>query len=238
MTDESLRDAQRAAEGSKTLDNGIRVLEVVAAHPDGLTMTEVARAAGIHRTVAYRLLSTLRSHRLVTQGRDARFRLGLGILELSSNLRSDLQSAAQPQLRKLAEDTGVTVHLTVLDGADAVGIALVEPPDSDLHVAYRIGRRYPATVGAAGLAILAGGKPTPGERPELATGRRLGYVASHGEIQSGAWGLAAPIPNGKGDAVASVGVIAFSALDEAQTAARVIASARVIADSMTKPAFS
>jgi DNA-binding phage protein len=49
---------QRAAEGAKTLDNGIRVLKVVAANPDGLTMTEIAKATGVHRTVAYRLLLT------------------------------------------------------------------------------------------------------------------------------------------------------------------------------------
>jgi DNA-binding IclR family transcriptional regulator len=235
MTEESLDGSQRGTGGAKTLDNGIRVLKAVAAQPDGLTTTGVARATGIHRTVVYRLLSTLRSHSLVSQGKDARFRLGVGVVELASQLRSDLQSAAQPHMRKLAETTGATVHLTVLDGDDAVGITIVEPLSSDMHVAYRVGRRYPVTVGAAGLAILAGRAPMAGERPEVTAGRRVGYVASHGEIQRGAWGLAAPLPNGTEDAVASVGVVSLSPLDETHTAECVLAGARAIASSLPLP---
>ena len=51
-----------AAETSQTLDRGLRVLEVVAESPDGLTVTELAAALGIGRTVVYRLVVTLEQH--------------------------------------------------------------------------------------------------------------------------------------------------------------------------------
>jgi DNA-binding IclR family transcriptional regulator len=224
--------AVRVEAGAKTLDNGLRVLKEVAASPDGVTMTELARATGLHRTVAYRLLLTLGQHCMVTQDDNGRFRIGVGVLELSAALRGDLQSAARPQMQLLADSTGATVHLTVLDGQDAIGIALAEPAGSQLHVTYRVGRRYPASVGAAGMAILAGRPPMPGERPAVAVGRSRGYVVSSGEIQSGAWGLAAPILGRGRDVSASVGVIAMGARDEHEMARQVVATAETIGRSL------
>jgi DNA-binding IclR family transcriptional regulator len=232
MTEESGQVRQRPTEGAKTLDNGIRVLKAVAAHPDGLTMTEVARAAQVHRTVAYRLLLTLGEHSLVTQGTDGRFRVGVGVLELSASMRSDLHSVAQPHLQELAEHTGATAHLTVLDGADAVSVAIVQPQDNPISVGYRIGRRHPATVGAAGMAILAGRAPQAGEREQIAKGRLQGYVASEGEMQAGAWGLAAPVRHDSLEATASVGIVALGAKDEVDTARWVVAAAQAISRSL------
>jgi len=229
---ETGRGQQRPTEGAKTLDNGIRVLKAIAANPDGLTMTEVARLTGLHRTVTYRLLLTLGEHSLVTQGPDGRFRTGVGVLELSASMRSDLHSVAQPHLRELAERTGATANLTVLDGADAVSVAIAHPQDSPIHVAYRIGRRHPATVGAAGMAILAGRAPQAGERPEITRGRLHGYVASEGEIQAGAWGLAAPVRHDAVEATASVGVVALGAKDEADTAHWVVEAAKAVSRSL------
>lgn len=229
MADDS---GERPAEGAKTLDNGIRVLKAIASRADGMTMTEVARAVGVHRTVAYRLLLTLGHHSFVVPAEDGRFRVGVGVLELSSLMRSDLQSAAQPHLRVLADRTRATAHLTVLDGSDAVSVAIVEPQDTEMHVAYRIGRRHPANVGAAGMAILAGRPALSDERPEITTGRIQGYVASEGEIQLGAWGVAAPVPHGTMDAIASVGVVALGVGAEAETAQFVVAAARAIGRSL------
>ena len=233
MVIESSSPQRRPAEGAKTLDNGIKVLKVVAAHPDGLTMTEIARAADVHRTVAYRLLLTLGQHSLVSQSEDGRFRVGVGVLELATSMRSDLQSVAQPHLRTLADRTGATAHLTVLDGADAVSVAIVEPQNSEMHVAYRIGRRHPATVGAAGMAILAGRPPEQGERAEITRGRQQGYVVSEGEIQLGAWGLASPVPPGGAHAIASVGVVALQVADESATALEVVGAAQAIGRSLS-----
>jgi DNA-binding IclR family transcriptional regulator len=217
-----------AGPGAKTLDNGIRVLKTVASHPEGLTITDISHAVGIHRTVTYRLLGTLSRHSFVFKGNDGRYHLGLGVAELSGSLRSDLQAAAHAHLRTLAEAVGATAHLTILDGDDAVSIGVVEPVNTQFHVAYRIGFRHPASLGAAGMAILVGRSHRPGERPEVTLGRRKGYVASEGEIQRGAWGLAAPLPNGDAESVASVGVVALQPLDESAIAELVLHAAEAI----------
>ena len=74
---------------------------------------------------------------------------------------------------------GATAHLTVVDGGEALAIAVVEPSWTSYHVAYRIGTRHALDRGAAGRAILA------------ARAGPDGFVATDGELQSGAHGIAA-----------------------------------------------
>jgi DNA-binding IclR family transcriptional regulator len=90
-------------------------------------------------------------------------------------------------------------------------------------VGYRVGARHPLDRGAAGKAILLG--------RALAAGDRRGrpeFVATHGELQPGAFGVAAPVLGSSG-IEASVGVVALQALDAAHIGPRVTAAAREIA---------
>ncbi|RJO79198.1 IclR family transcriptional regulator [Nocardia panacis] len=214
--------------GSKTLDSGIRILDALAAHPDGLTTTEIAAAVGVHRTGVYRLLGTLAQHGLVGQDERNRYRLGLRIVELAGAVRAELQSIARAPLAALAEKTGATAFVTVLDGMEAVNIAVAEPPGAQVHIAYRLGTRHPLEQGSSGLAILSARPAMAGERPEVELARGQGYSVSTGELQRGAWGLAAPIIAHRGSAQASVGVAALEPLDEAAVARLVIETAAAI----------
>ena len=165
------------AETSQTLDRGLRVLEVLAESPTGLTVTEIAARLAVNRTVVYRLISTLEQHGLLR--RDARGRLfvGLGVLHLASAVQPLLRDLAVPVLRSLADAIGCTAHLTVADGDEALALAVVEPSWTDFHVSYRVGARHALTQGAAGKAIL------------LAREDGGAYVVTTGELQSGAQGL-------------------------------------------------
>lgn len=214
---------------SKTLDNGVRVLQALARHPGGLSMSELARAVSVHRTGVYRLLGTLSRHGLVAQNTDGRYRLGLALIELSGAVRPDVRAVAQAPLRELAEETGATAFLSLLDGHDVVSALVVEPLHADAHVAYRVGTRHPATLGSAGLAILSVRTAQPAERAEVAEARQRGYSVSQGELQRGAWGLAAPVRPRTGQTEASVGVVALQPLDEQQVAGLVLDAAQVIA---------
>jgi DNA-binding IclR family transcriptional regulator len=110
----------------------------------------------VNRTVVYRLLATLEQHSLVRRDLGGRARVGLGVLGLAHQVHPLLREAALPALRSLAEDIGATAHLTLVDGSEALAVAVVEPTWTDYHVAYRTGFRHPLDRGAAGRAILAG----------------------------------------------------------------------------------
>jgi DNA-binding IclR family transcriptional regulator len=228
LLSEAALPTARPAEASRALDRGLRLLEALAAAPGGLSVTELAAAIGTSRPVVYRLLEPLRARRLVRRVGD-RYRLGLGLLELAGRVAPGLAAAAEPHLRDLADALGATAHLTLLDGEDAVVAAVVEPREAALHVAYRVGLRHPASVGAAGLAILAGRPAQPGERAEVAAARVRGYAVSRGELQPGAHGFAAPVTLAGRPAEASIGLVALAPLDEAATAPPLLAAAGALA---------
>jgi len=209
------------AETSQTLDRGLRVLQVLAASPEGLTVTELSHRLEVNRTVVHRLVSTLEQHGLVR--RDARSRLfvGLGVLHLASGVQPLLRDLAMPVLRGLAESLGSTAHLTVADGEEALALAVVEPSWTDFHVSYRVGARHPLTQGAAGKAI--GLVDADGDDAAA-------YAVTSGELQTGARGLAAPV-RGVDGLRASVGVVTLDGvIDEAVVAPRVIAAAAAVAE--------
>ena len=202
-----------AAETSQTLDRGLRVLEVLAATPSGLTITALAAQVGVNRTVVYRLVATLEGHGLARRDAAGLVHVGLGVLALARGLQPVLRELAGPVLRSLAEELGMTAHLTVADGGEALAIAVVEPTWTDFHVGYRVGARHPLGQGAAGRAILLGRT----ESPE-------GYVETAGELQAGARGVAAPVL-GLDGLEASVGIVTLGELDAATVGPLVVAAA-------------
>jgi len=210
-----------AAETSQTLDRGLRVLEVVAESPDGLTVTELAAALGIGRTVVYRLVVTLEQHALLRRSADGRCRLGLGILAMGRQVQPVVRDTALPALRLLADAVGATAVLTVVDGLEALAAVVVEPSRSDLHVASRAGSRQPLEHGAAGLAILAA---------RTAAGRPLDppWVVASGDGPQGAFGIAVPVLGVPG-LEASVGVLTLREFNEADVGPRVARAAGEIA---------
>jgi DNA-binding IclR family transcriptional regulator len=206
-------------ETSQTLDRGLTVLELLAAQPNGMTVNEIAGSLQVGRTVVYRLIATLEDHRLVRRDHDGRARLGVGALGLARAVQPLLRSAAVPALRELADSVGATAHLTVTDGNEALAIAVVEPSWTDFHVAYRTGSRHPLDRAAAGRAILRG-----------RTGE-AGIVTSSGELQPGAYGIAAPVLGVPG-LEASVGVVALAPLDVMSVGARVARAAATVSEAL------
>ena len=204
------------AETAQTLDRGLRLLHLVADAPNGLTVTEAATRLGVGRAVVYRLAATLGEHGMVRRDAGGRLRLGPGVLHLARRAQPLVADAALPSLRRLAEQIGATAHLTVADGGEALALAVVEPSWTQFHVAYRTGSRHPLDRGAAGQAILAG------------RNGNHGCVSTTGELQPGAYGVAAPVPDVEG-LDASVGVVALAPLDVAAVGPQVIATAAAVA---------
>lgn len=224
-----MTDRSPAQTGSKTIDAGLRLLEILREHPDGLTVSQLSRASGLHRNAVARHLTALGRHRLVTRDGNT-YSLGLGIVELNAAVQQRLRQAAAVELQDLADRCHATAFITVLDTEEeAVVLTVVEPRGSNIHVAYRAGNRHPADRGASGIAILIGRPPRPGEREAVTRARRIGYSVTCGELQAGAWGLAAPIRVGGRPAEASVGIVTIGEQDEATVAPSVLAAARRIA---------
>jgi len=186
-------------EASQTLDRGLRLLELLAATDEPVSVTDLADALGVARPVVYRLLATLEDHGLAVADEAGGYRAGLGLARLTGRVVPALRATAEPHLRLLAEEVGATAHLTMAEGDEGVAVVVVEPSSTTVHVAYRAGSRHPLDRGAAGRAIL-------GAR----TGRPTRWYLTTGELESGATGLAAPL--GLDGVEACVGVVTLGAI--------------------------
>ena len=231
MADAAASSRTTRPESSQTLDRGIRVLELLArpGYAAGLTVTELAAQLRVGRPVVYRLVTTLEEHHLVSRDSDGRVRLALGMSRLAAAVTPIVRTEARPVLRELADAVGATAHLTIAEGEEALALVVVEPSWTDFHVAYRSGARHRLDQGAAGRAILAG------------RAGRSGVVATDGELQAGAHGLAVPVvvasTGGLSSTVAaeptrgveaSVGVVSLEPLDARIVGPRLQRAARAL----------
>jgi IclR family acetate operon transcriptional repressor len=161
-----------------------------------------------------------------------RWMLTAKVLDVARNVANDqgLRDAARPVLERLRGELGDSVLLAVPDGTHWVLADFVEGT-RPVRVVAATGSRFPMHAGANGKAILAHlpedeldhlideGLPALTDatitssvalRREIARVRRAGYAISEGEVDFEMAGLAAPVLDGSGRAVASVGVSAPS----------------------------
>lgn len=224
----------RRSTGSRTLARGLSLLLALGEYSEGATVSALADATDLDRAVLYRLLETLTEEGFVTRDPETRrYRLGLAMLELGVRAAQGLEvrRLAGAALRALMEDTGETACLAVRDRSDLVVVEVVEPPERFVQVNYRIGFRHPLGVSAHGRALLAF-LPEGARDPSLAPVRQRGVAYTRDELEQGASGVAAPVFDHTGRAVAAVGIVApTSRLPEPETVAlRVLRAAREISE--------
>jgi DNA-binding IclR family transcriptional regulator len=210
---------------SKTLGSGLRALEVVCAS-EGMTITQVAEAIGVHRTVAHRFLRTLEAHRLVRRDRGKRYHPGAGLVPLAEPVERDLRDLALPLLEDLADEIGATAHLVAQEDEEHVrALLVVEPRNASVHVAFRAGQLDTIHRGSAGVAILSTRPPRPHEREDVVRARRQGYAVSYSEIIPAVHGISAPVPAQRDGLGLSVGLSLFEVGDEERIAHEVTSAA-------------
>ena len=116
-----------AAPGSQTLARGLCALQLVAASRGGLTIQQVADSIGVHRTIAYRLLSTLATYRLVAKGDDGRFRSAAGLAALGASFDNNVRELSLPILRELADGPRDMSELAVAVSTGCTGENMLVP---------------------------------------------------------------------------------------------------------------
>ncbi|MCS7059293.1 MAG: IclR family transcriptional regulator [Meiothermus sp.] len=213
------------AGGAQTLLRGLWLLEKVA---EGVHDLEgLARALGLHKSTAHRILSTLVAAGYLRHEPRKGYHLGPKLIRLGFRAYGQLHlpTLARPHLERLRNATRETVHLAVLDGQEVVYIDKL-PGHRELQLASQIGARFPAQSTALGKALLAWQARErqkaafmPGLRrtersiadwatleAELEQTRKRGYALDLEENETGVRCIAAPIFNGNGEAVAAVSI--------------------------------
>ena len=178
--------------GAKTLARGITALQAVVDAPDGLSAQDVADLLEIHRTIAHRMLVTLAEAGLIAKGDDAKYRGAVGLGRLRSARYQNLKYLARPLVQDLAEKLGATVTLLVAEGDRAVALLACTPHDARFQFAFSEGDSHSIELAAGGHALRSI-MSRFAEDASLDQIRADGYAMTFGEVEPGAWGLAAPL---------------------------------------------
>ena len=140
----------------QSVDRAVSVMEFLSRR-GWSGVAEVARELDIHKSTAYRLLTTLRDRGVVEQdAATEKYRLGFGLVLLARAVSADLDilRCARPVCERLSEHTKETVTIAVLEGDDAVVIHQSISRASALGVDWT-GRHTPLHATAAGKIFLA-----------------------------------------------------------------------------------
>jgi DNA-binding IclR family transcriptional regulator len=142
---------------SATAMRALRVLEVLAAARQALTVAEVAHAIGTPRNTAYRMLITLMEAGYVQRDGTMRgYRLGYKIVSLSRALLGggDQRERIQECLREISARTGESVHYSVLDRDSTVLVQLAKGTQL-VTIDFQIGDRSPLHCTSIGKLLLS-----------------------------------------------------------------------------------
>ncbi len=221
-----------AANGSQSLERGLAILAEFRPGTPELGISDLARALGLSRSTSHRYVSTLARLGYLQQNLGTRkYRLGPRVLDLGfAAINSmELRQISAPHLQRLADDTGHTVNMAILDGTDVVYIERCRTSqlgqreiDLDLHV----GSRLPAYCTSMGKVLLAylgpalqaelldriefvdRGPNTITTRTALATElarvRERGVAVNNEELAYGLRSIAVPVRGQKDEVVAAL----------------------------------
>ena len=209
----------------KTLLKGLMVLEAVTdVDNPPRTIDALAARVGLTRSNTHRTLQTLiHAGYVIKDDEGGGYRGAVRLFELAARqlAQLDVRKLAAPYMRTLADQTGETVHLSVLDGFDVVYVDKIDSPQP-IRAYSMIGGRAPAYAVATGKALLAyqsdgyveryatscSGTRRPPSSPcrcsdELRKVVRAGYAINRGEWREGVGGLAVALFNSLDQPVAA-----------------------------------
>ena len=139
-----------------TLQKGINVLNLFKTDAK-LSFSDIQHRLKYNKSTLFRILYTLEQNHYLLRDVHGSYELGLEVYILGNQLSKvgRLEKFASVALQQLAEETGLTVHLGILDGLEVVIIGKYHPPSSALSMFSRIGSAVPAHCTGQGKVLLA-----------------------------------------------------------------------------------
>lgn len=190
----------RAIPGTQAVTRAVSLLKAFSDAQPEWRLADLARASGLHRATAHRLLGALEREGMIARdaGGDL-YRLGPEAIALGARAAraTDLRGAARAELESLAAATGETATLEIPVGSDmlivdeVLGHALIGATAS-------IGTRWPMKLTSTGKAVLHARAKRIAKAP--------GYAVAKEELERGYSAVGAAIVGPSGLAVAAISV--------------------------------
>jgi len=141
-----------------TVGKALDLLDLFSRAEPQLGLSQLARASGLNKATCHRLLTELESRGLLEQTGPAReYRLGPAVLRLAALREAAVptRDAAMPVIRRLAEATGETAHLSHLVAGRLQTLAFAYASRTGVRVMMEDADFLPFHATASGAAVLA-----------------------------------------------------------------------------------
>jgi IclR family pca regulon transcriptional regulator len=158
---EALPTGPRQPRSSQSLERGLSVLSAFRSDRPLIGTTELANELNLGVSTTHRYIATLaRLGYLEQDPVTRRYRLGLRVVDLGfAAINSmELRQVASPHLQRLSNETGFTVNMAILDGAEVVYVdryRSTRPGQRHIDLNLHVGARLPAYCTSLGKALLA-----------------------------------------------------------------------------------
>ncbi|WP_248797516.1 IclR family transcriptional regulator [Pseudomonas sp. MWU13-2105] len=229
------RNEKKNEVGVSAVSRLFAVLRSLGETPEGgERVTQLAERVGLSQPTTHRLLRSLVDEGMVEQdGRSKRYRLSLDFFALAARAgqTGNLRELVRPALLRLSASLGDSLFLLARSGFDAICLDRSEGPFPIRTFTGDIGGRVALGVGQGSLAILAFLPEEEREtvirynlprlrdfhlydevllRSEVENVRKLGYAGRNTGVLQGMAGVAVPILDREGRAVAALSVATIS----------------------------
>lgn len=215
--------------GDSATDRLVRILDTFTPTRTVQTASELGRRSGLPSSTAHRIVNELTAAGLLERDEDRRVRVGMRLWELAtrSSQALRLRQAAMPFMERVQSRVQEHTQLAILEQDEALFLERLSSPDSGANIT-RVAGRLPLHASSSGLALLAFGPPDLQERVlssrlapltratlsdpaavrrKLAEVRQLGHAVAPGYIEEVSTGIAVPIRDETGRAIAALSVV-------------------------------
>lgn len=251
------RNARRDSQRLSSVTTAIHLLKTFSEEEAELGISELAKRLEIAKSTVHRLATALLDEGLLDQNQDTgRYRLGIGLFSLGSQVRTrlDVAAEAKPFLSDMRAKLGENARLAILNRRNVVFIHDFESNES-VRLRSITGQYRPAHCTAEGLCLLAGLRSTALDawlsepltprtvnsvnsadelRERIRRVKRIGYATEEEECEIGTRCIAAPVFQADGKVVAAIGLagprLRLKKRDFPQLAEEVLACAQKLSE--------
>lgn len=217
-----------------------RIIDVLAAAPDGLALTQIVERSEFSKTTVFRVLANMQDVGFVFQDPESRlYLLGHKLAQISQTAaRSNIAGMAQRGMARLAALSEDTVFLSIPEGAAAICVARVTGAYPIRTLTLNVGDRRPMGVGAGALALFCAmsaekrskilaanqgwmvefGVAKADIKAGYAANQSTGYAANIGQIVAGTSAVSVPVITASKRVI---GALAIGAVDARMTPERI-----------------
>jgi DNA-binding IclR family transcriptional regulator len=217
-----------------SLERGLVILEYLAQNPKSISLKALSAGVGFMPPTTHRILSALKKRGYIVQDNGKNYKISLKLFELGQNIikHLSLRQEALPILESLANDTGETAYLIVMDNDEALCLERIDGHHFVKILFLNVGGKMPLYIGAGPRVLLAYQSESEIKRivgnisfkrwtentirnkkqllKDLKEIRSKGYALSFEDVTEGAAAVGCPVRNWEGKVIATISISGLS----------------------------